>query len=83
MRKLTFGSPLKPDDIAWAIRSLQQIERASREDIETVFDGLTISGTYTDTRTLNASTATLPDLIAFVATMVSDIKKRGERKTGA
>lgn len=82
MKKLSLGNPTSPSDIGWAQRALKTIERASREDIETVFDGYTVVGTYTPTRTLDTDIAALPDLIAFVATLVTDIQKRGQNRTG-
>lgn len=82
MKKLMLGTPTGAGDVGWAHRALKTIERASFEDIETLFDDLTISGTYTDTRTLDADTATLADLIAFVATLISDIQKRGQNRDG-
>lgn len=82
MKKLALGNPTWPGEVAWAVRSLKTIERASFEDAETIFDDLTITGTYTATRTLDADTATLSDLIAFVATLVSDIQKRGQNRDG-
>jgi hypothetical protein len=81
MRKLALGNPISPSDVNWAIRSLKAIEAASFEDIEATMDDFTITGTFTETRELDVSTAVLADLIAFVATMVSDIQKRGQHRT--
>ena len=80
MKRLSLGSPLGADDTQWAFNALKQIEQASYEDIEGTFDDFTITGTFTETRTLNASTATLSDVVAFIATMVSDIQKRGQNR---
>lgn len=82
MRKLALGTPARLDDAAWAVRALKQIEQASYEDAELIFDDYTITGTFTDTRTLDVATATLADLIAFVATLVTDLQKRGQNRTG-
>lgn len=82
MKKLALGNPVSPNDIGWAIRSLKAIEAASFEDIEATMDDFTITGSFTETHELNVATAALGDLIAFVATMVSDIQKRGQNRTG-
>lgn len=79
MKKLALGSG---QDLGWALRSLKTIERASFEDAETVFDDYTISGAYTETRELDVDTATLPDLLAVFATLITDIQKRGQSRTG-
>jgi hypothetical protein len=83
VRRLVLGTPSSPQDVGWTHGALKLIEQASHEDIEAIFDDFTIAGTYTPTRTLNTTTAALPDLIAFVATLVSDIQKRGQHRTGA
>jgi hypothetical protein len=66
----------------WLHAQLRAIEAASREnDLVTIANAFTISGTYTTTRTLNVATATLSDLIAFVATFIDDCKKGGSTRT--
>ena len=61
--------------------ALQEVERASQEsDIVLIAQNFTITGSYTATRTLNVSTAALSDLIAFVATLVSDLQKGGANR---
>jgi hypothetical protein len=82
MKKLALGNPSSSADTGWAVRSLKAIERASYEDAELIFDDYTVTGTFTETRTLDVATATLPDLIAFIATLVTDIQKRGQNRTG-
>ena len=62
--------------------AINEIERASHEcDVTELAQAFTITGTYTTTRTLNVATATLPDLIAFVATWVADRQKGGQNRT--
>lgn len=62
--------------------SLGEIERASQEnDLVTIAKAFVITGAFTTTRTLNVATATLPDLIAFVATYVTDQQKGGAFRT--
>jgi hypothetical protein len=70
---------VNPTNIPAAIEELQ---RASHEnDVTEIANNLAITGAYTATRTLNAATATLADLRAFVATFVSDLQKGGANRT--
>lgn len=62
--------------------SLTEIERASHEnDVVELAQAFTITGAYTPTRVLDVTTATLPDLIAFVATWVADRQRGGQNRT--
>lgn len=81
MKKLALGSPKGPNDIGWAHTSLKAIERASYEDIEQVMDDYVITGTFTETRTLDGGAATLGELRAFLATLVLDLQKRGQNRS--
>lgn len=76
------GQPASSNDLNWVHRALKKIEAATVEDIEQVVADFTVTGTYTETRALDASSATLPDVIAFIATLVTDIQKRGQHRTG-
>lgn len=70
---------LNPNNVSAA---LQEIERASHEnDLTEQAQNRTITGAYTATRTLNVATATLSDLIAFVATFIADCQKGGSNRT--
>ena len=51
------------------------------EDIETVADGFTVSGSFTDTRTLDVTTPTTANIAAVLATFPSDLKSRGQTRT--
>lgn len=82
MKKLALGSPPQGRSLEWAVQSLKKIERASYEDAELIFDGVTITGSFVETRTLDPSSATLDDLLAFIATLVTDIQKRGQNRSG-
>lgn len=82
MRRLSLGHPFGADDIGWTHQAIKEIETASIEDAEQIFNDYTITGSFTETRTLDVSTAALPDLIAFIATLVTDIQKRGQHRTG-
>ena len=81
MKRLALGAPKGPDDLGWAFVSLKKIEQASYEDIEQVMDDYEITGTFTETRTLDGGAATLADLRAFVATLVLDLQKRGQNRS--
>lgn len=77
MRPLWFGDLQTQDDI---VRALRQIEEASNDDINTVADGYTLTGTLTDSRTIHVTTGTLAELLQFVGTLISDLKKRGAKR---
>jgi len=81
MKKLSLGNPSGPSDIGWALRALKTIERASYEDIEQVIDDYEVAGTFTETRTLDGGTATHGELLAFIATLVLDLQKRGQNRS--
>lgn len=82
MRPISLGYPFSDADFPeWVKRSLTEIEQASHDDIATVSDAFTITGTYTSTREIDASAATLAELRAFVATFVSDFKRRGSKRS--
>lgn len=81
MRRLSLGNPFSPTDTAWAIKALKTIEQASLEDIETVADEYTITGTVTETREFDNDTGTVSEFMAFFLTYMLDIQKRGSRRT--
>lgn len=85
MRRIVLGSPLpiKGGFETWVIEALRQLEDATAEDIEAVISEFSVTGTLTEQRTFNAGTATATDLRNVLATMISDIKKRGQKKTYA
>lgn len=62
--------------------SFMEIMTASHEnDLVIIAQGFTVTGAYTTTRSLNTGTAVLADLIAFVATFISDCQKGGQNRT--
>ena len=64
----------------WITAALGDIQRASAEnDTRTITESYTVSN-VTATRTLDADTATLDDLINFVGTLVLDLKAGQVRK---
>jgi hypothetical protein len=66
-----------------AIRSaLQAIELASAEvDLLDIANAFTVSGTYTQTRTLNVTAPTLANAVAFLATFIDDCKRGGSNRS--
>lgn len=86
MRPVSFGNP--PVNIMTAdpgprflFNALREIEKASLEgDTGTVADGFTVSN-FTETRSLDASTATASDVANVLATFLNDLKKRGSKRT--
>jgi hypothetical protein len=66
-----------------AIRAaLQAIELASAEvDLTDIANGFTVSGTYTQTRTLNVTSPTLANAVAVLATFIDDCKRGGQNRS--
>lgn len=62
--------------------ALRELALASAEvDLTDISNAFTISGAYTPTRTLNVTTPTLANLVAFVATFIDDCKRGGTNRT--
>lgn len=79
MREIYLGAPTSSLD-PWLIQTLREIENASREGVFAIVDNYTVTGTFTPTRTLDADTATTADVIAFIATLIDDLQKRGSKR---
>jgi hypothetical protein len=83
MTPVSLGSALGGDDEAfrqWVIACFQQIENASWEDIAEVADGYTITGTLTETRTLDVATPSTANIAAVLGTLITDLKRRGQKR---
>lgn len=78
MRPVSFG---QLGSIANIERALRDIERASREGIENVADSFSITGTLTETRSLDVDTPSIANIAAVLGTLISDLKKRGAKRT--
>jgi len=76
MRELNLLAPSSLQDVA---NAFQEISNASREDAVSIADAYTVTN-FTASRTLNAGTATLAQLAAFVATFIDDLQKRGPNR---
>lgn len=62
--------------------AVEEFQRASQEnDIAIIATNFTITGAFTDTRTLDVTSATLADVRAFIATLITDLKKGGATRT--
>lgn len=62
------------------MEALREIERASYEEIAEVADAFTISGTLTETRTLDVDSPSSANLAAVLGTLIADLKRRGTKK---
>jgi hypothetical protein len=83
MRPVVLGSPISRDPEKfrdWVNQCFAEIELASQEDVSQVAADFTITA-YTETRTLNGTTATLADVRNFVCTLVRDIKNAGSKRS--
>jgi hypothetical protein len=64
----------------FVLGALRAIEVASTEDYAAdAADGFDVTN-YTETRTLDASTATATDVANVLATFLFDLKKRGSKR---
>lgn len=62
--------------------AIREIERASAEvDLLDITNAFTITGAFTETRTLNVGTSTLAETQAFIATFITDCKRGGQHRT--
>lgn len=62
--------------------AVQAIELASAEvDLTDISNAFTVSGTYTQTRTLNVTTPTLANIAAVLATFIDDCKRGGQYRS--
>lgn len=85
MKQLSFGSPGAGQQAfqQWAQQAFQTIEQATSEDVEATLSEFSYTGTLTEARTFNAGTATVTEIRNVLATMISDIKKRGQKRSYA
>lgn len=81
MKTIIFGNPYPGGFESWVEECFRAIERASREDIEATVSAFKISGTVTTLRTINAETATIDDLRNFISTLISDINRKGQKRS--
>lgn len=59
-----------------------EIFRASQDgDLVDIGQGFTLSGTYTETRTLNLTSPTAANVAAVLATLITDMQRGGAKKS--
>jgi hypothetical protein len=81
MRRLNISMVGQINDSA-ARTAIKEIELASAEnDLLDIANGFIITGSYTETRTLNVGTSTLAETQAFIATFIADCKRGGQHRT--
>ncbi len=80
MRKLFMGnlSNLDPDIQALFNEIIQASQDADLTDIGGAY---TITGTFTETRTLNVTAPTLANAVAVLATLILDLQRGGSTRT--
>lgn len=66
--------------VRWIDRAFRALELASNEDLATFFDEFGHEGTLVETRTIDLNTPSAANVAAVVATLISDVKKRGSRR---
>ena len=83
MISINIGSPPDGDinrKMEWVIQALFTIQNTLKSsDHSIVTDGFEQTGTLTETRTLNASTATLGDVTNVLGTLLKDFRVRGSK----
>lgn len=81
MIEVSLGVPAREDDFQWVIRCMREIERASRIGGDSIADGYTIEGAFTETRVLDLNTPSAANIAAVLATFLTDLKRRGQKRT--
>jgi len=86
MRPLSLsGGPPRNDvqaQLQWIMSAIRQIELASNEaDVTIIAKNFAISGSFTPTRTLDAGSPTLANVVAVLATIIQDLQKGGANRT--
>jgi hypothetical protein len=66
----------------WIAACLQEIERASQEDVAQILDSYSVTGTSPATRNLNVVSPTAQALANVFATLIADFQARGVNRTG-
>ena len=83
MRPIRIGSPTAGNEQQFVLDALRDIELASNETTDEIYDGVVVTG-FTkalELRTLNVGTTTLSDLVRVLATIIVDHQKRGAFRT--
>lgn len=85
MRRVNIGQPpatsgMLSSEMRWVAGALAEIQTASNENDQRVIAQAYTVTNITPTRTLNGSTATLPDLINFIGTFILDLREGAVKK---
>ena len=83
MRPVALGKPAIKELEAWkkwAEQCFAELERASQEDVAAVAADFSVSN-HTETRTLDAATATLADVTNVLCTLIEDLQNRGSKRS--
>ena len=85
MRKVVIGAPpfsvaTATPEVQWLAQAVNEIQRASHDQVtEEVADAYTLSN-VTPTRTLDPTSATTADIANVLATLLQDMKNRGVKR---
>ena len=82
MRRVYLGTPISEETqnvLQWLTEAMAEVERASQDDATEVFDAYTVTN-FTETRTLDATAATLANVANFLCTLLDDLKNRGTKR---
>lgn len=86
MRKVSLlGSPIgtAADQIKWLEIAVRTLAQASVEsDPADIATGFSTTGTATPTRNLNVTSPTLANVVAVLGTLLTDLKRGGQNRTG-
>ncbi|MBW3099192.1 hypothetical protein [Pseudohoeflea coraliihabitans] len=85
MKPLALGRPpfntaASGPEVRWLTEAMAEVRKASHEQVtEQIADAYTLSN-FTETRTLDASTATASDIANVLATLLWDMQNRGVKR---
>ena len=74
---MRYPSPTAQYDQRMMAELIRALEESDQTSLRQVLSGFRVSN-YTETRTLNPSTATTADVANFIATIVADVQQRRE-----
>ena len=83
MRPIRIGSPTAGNEQQFVLDALRDIEMASNETTDEIYDGVVVTGLTTalELRTLNVGSAKLQVLFSVLANIIFDQHNRGEFRT--
>jgi hypothetical protein len=81
MRRVNYTDTGKIQDQAARAAILAIIRASAEVDLTDIANAFTVSGSYTRTTTLNVTTPTLANAVAFLATFIDDCKRGGANRS--